>query len=116
MNRFERILYRLAMSGHYATECRVVADASPCGNKRARLARLRRVSLRMNFGGWKCAHCGDPVPEYRRADARYYCTSCRKAAHRDRAAYRAERLIADFCGDEGEYLTEINSIELVEHT
>lgn len=68
---------------------RVVADVSRDGNKRARLARLRRVGQRMKWGGWKCAHCGDPVPEYRRADAKYCRPACRKAAQRRRLKRRA---------------------------
>ena len=69
---------------------RVHAEVWPEGNKRARIARMRRIAENMKWGGWKCRHCGAPVPEYRRADAKYCRTACRKAAHRERAKWRAE--------------------------
>lgn len=59
-----------------------------------RMARARRILTNLHRDRWACRDCGDPVPAYRRADARYCCDRCRKRAARNR-----RRLLADveFC-------------------
>jgi hypothetical protein len=54
------------------------------GNRRHRLARFRAVWRNIQCDGWLCLWCLDPVPIYRRADARYCCEGCRKRAARAR--------------------------------
>lgn len=49
-----------------------------------RIARARRIGQNLRRNGWACQWCGDPVPEFRRADARYCCEGCRKRAARKR--------------------------------
>ena len=56
------------------------------GNRRNRLARLKAVGRKVLADGWTCPTCGDPVPLWRRADAVYCSTGCRKRAARDRKA------------------------------
>lgn len=54
--------------------------------KKRRAVRLLRLYARP--GGWHCRHCGDLMPEYKRADAVYCSESCRK---RDAQRRRSER-------------------------
>ncbi|HPD91072.1 MAG: hypothetical protein H6900_00695 [Rhodobacter sp.] len=56
------------------------------GNRRHRLARLKAVTLKVRFDNWTCPTCGEPVPLWRRADAVYCSTGCRKRAARYRRA------------------------------
>ncbi|WP_405403614.1 hypothetical protein [Paracoccus sp. Ld10] len=49
-----------------------------------RKARARRILANLHRDGWACRNCGGPVPEYRRADARYCCEGCRKRVSRNR--------------------------------
>lgn len=49
-----------------------------------RKARARRILANLTRDGWTCHACGDLVPEYRRADARYCCEGCRKRHSRTR--------------------------------
>ncbi|MEI4471507.1 hypothetical protein [Frigidibacter sp. MR17.24] len=56
-----------------------------CGNIRHRNARAKRILQNARWGEWLCLHCGDPVPMWRRADAVYCSTGCRKRAKRARA-------------------------------
>ena len=58
----------------------------PCGNKRHRAARSRRILQNARWGEWSCLQCLDPVPLFRRADAVYCCEACRKRAARARKA------------------------------
>jgi len=51
------------------------------GNRKARAAALLR---RLQRGDWYCRCCGDPLPDYLRADARYCREACRKRAARGR--------------------------------
>jgi hypothetical protein len=68
----------------------VVAEMWTCrlppytGNRRTRLARARAVLSNLVRDGWLCPVCGEPVPIYRRADAVYCSTGCRKRASRER--------------------------------
>jgi len=64
----------------------VTAEVWPYGNRRHRIARLKAVSKNIRWGNWSCRGCGDLVPLYRRADARYCCEACRKRAARARRA------------------------------
>ena len=54
------------------------------GNKRHRLARVKAVLQNLSRNDWGCRYCGEPVPIYRRADARFCRERCRKAAARAR--------------------------------
>ena len=54
------------------------------GNAKHRIARATAVLKRLKLDGWACRWCRDPIPMYRRADARYCCEGCRKRAARDR--------------------------------
>ena len=54
------------------------------GNRRHRQARARAVLRNLCRGGWLCWECREPVPMWRRADARYCSTACRKRAMRRR--------------------------------
>jgi hypothetical protein len=47
------------------------------GNRKKRaIAMLRRLARH----DWKCRWCGDPLPDWRRVDARYCREGCRKKA------------------------------------
>lgn len=62
----------------------------PCGNRRNRIARAKRILFKLRFGNWSCPECGDPVPFQRRADAVYCRDACRKrVAHRRRKYWRS---------------------------
>lgn len=54
------------------------------GHRNHRLARAKAILRNLRWGGWACWGCGDPVPLWRRADARYCSTACRKRAARRR--------------------------------
>ena len=56
----------------------------PLGCRRTRIARMRSVMRRLQFDGWTCPGCGDDVPLWRRADAKFCSTGCRKRAARKR--------------------------------
>lgn len=43
-----------------------------------------RMMRNLRRNGWCCEWCGGPVPEFRRADARYCREGCRKRAARAR--------------------------------
>ena len=60
------------------------------GNRRHRLARMRAVTRRLRWGGWKCQGCGEPVALHKRADAQFCSERCRKAEARARRQRRAE--------------------------
>ncbi len=51
-----------------------------CGNRRHRDDRARRILENARWGEWSCRYCGDPVPLWRRADAVYCTTGCRRGA------------------------------------
>lgn len=57
------------------------------GNAKHRIARAKAVLSRLRFDGWACRACKEPIPMYRRADARYCCEGCRKRAARERRGY-----------------------------
>ena len=54
------------------------------GNHGNRKARAVSILRRLQRGDWFCPWCGDPLPDYLRADARYCREACRKAAKRSR--------------------------------
>ena len=58
----------------------------PCGNKRHRAARARRILKNARWGEWSCHYCHEPVPMFRRADVVYCREGCRKRAARARKA------------------------------
>ena len=62
----------------------VSAEVWPHGNRRHRIARLRAVTRNLKWGNWTCRWCGEPVPLYRRTDARHCSETCRKRAARER--------------------------------
>lgn len=72
------------------------------GNPKHRIARANAVLMRLKRDGWTCRECSDPIPIYRRADARYCCVGCRKRAARLRREGRDGRaarshLSSDLC-------------------
>jgi len=58
------------------------------GNRRKRAVTMLR---RLMHGNWACGWCGDPLPDWRRADARYCREGCRKKAARRRRCVRQAR-------------------------
>ena len=62
----------------------VLVETFGSGNRKARLARAKRLLHNLQRGGWLCRWCRDPVPLWRRADARFCCEGCRKGAARER--------------------------------
>lgn len=67
---------------------RIYAEVWEHGNKRHRIARMLAVSRNMRAGGWRCWGCGEQVPLYKRADARFCSEPCRKNAGRRRRQWR----------------------------
>ena len=65
-------------------EFRVTAEIWEHGNRRNRIARMNRISKNLSLNGWCCRWCGEPMPIYRRADARFCRERCRKASARAR--------------------------------
>lgn len=66
----------------------VLVDTYLAGNRKARMARAMQILSYLEAGGWQCRWCGDQVPFYRRADARFCCEGCRKRAARLRRRER----------------------------
>ncbi len=62
----------------------VTAEIWDHGNKRHRLARMKAIAKNLSILNWGCRYCGEPVPIYRRADARFCRERCRKASARER--------------------------------
>lgn len=60
----------------------VLVETYGSGNRKARMARAKRILRNLHRGGWLCHWCGGPVPLWRRADARYCREGCRKRAAR----------------------------------
>ncbi|WP_164885759.1 hypothetical protein [Paenirhodobacter populi] len=58
----------------------------PQGNRRHRIARAKAVLMKLRQNDWTCPQCGGLVPIWRRADAVYCSTGCRKRAMRGRKA------------------------------
>ncbi|MEZ5913449.1 MAG: hypothetical protein R3D84_15515 [Paracoccaceae bacterium] len=63
---------------------RVFAELWPsrglgASNRQNRLRRMRAITRNLRRG-WNCPWCKGPVPVFRRADAVYCSTSCRKKA------------------------------------
>lgn len=54
------------------------------GNNGNRKARAIAILRRLTFGTWRCRWCRADLPDWRRADTRYCCESCRKKAARER--------------------------------
>ncbi|HVG48194.1 MAG TPA: hypothetical protein VM899_08695 [Rubellimicrobium sp.] len=53
-------------------------------NRAARKARAVAMLRNVQRGGWLCCWCSEPVPHFRRTDARFCGESCRKKAARSR--------------------------------
>ena len=51
-------------------------------NRTARKRRAIRLLRNVSRGGWLCPWCNEPVPHFRRTDARFCGESCRKKAAR----------------------------------
>ncbi len=66
----------------------VLAESWLCGNRKARMKRAVAILRNLQRGGWRCLWCGDPVPLYKRADARFCCEGCRKRAAQRRREWR----------------------------
>ncbi len=62
----------------------VLVQTFMSGNRTARMARAKRILGNLCRGGWLCYSCREPVPLWRRADARFCGEGCRKAAARQR--------------------------------
>ena len=58
------------------------------GNTWNRKARAVTISRRLKQGTWRCRWCGQELPAYLRADARYCREACRKRAARRRRELR----------------------------
>jgi hypothetical protein len=54
------------------------------GNKRTRKRRAIAILANLRHGGWCCRWCTEPVPLFRRADARFCSEGCRKRSARAR--------------------------------
>lgn len=59
------------------------------GNAGNRKARAISILQRLRYGIWVCHGCGEPLPDYKRADTRFCREACRKAAARRRRDARA---------------------------
>jgi len=62
----------------------VLASMFMAGNRKARKARTLAIFRKLQWGGWNCRWCGDPVPLFKRAEAAFCCEGCRKRAARRR--------------------------------
>lgn len=71
----------------------VPAEVFLIGNRAARLRRARAVLRNILRNDWSCAWCCEPVPLFRRADARFCGEGCRKRAARERRGARAQARI-----------------------
>ena len=66
----------------------VLVDTFMVAGRTQRMQRARRILRNLAADGWSCRWCGGPVPEFRRADARYCCEGCRKRDARSRRKMR----------------------------
>lgn len=76
-------------SGIYIEECeggglRLTCEIWWHGNRTNRVRRMMRIAENIRLSGWRCEHCGELIPLYRRVDAIYCRERCRKAAARNR--------------------------------
>lgn len=62
----------------------LLVDTFLLSGRTQRMARAERIAQNLRRDGWACPWCKRPVPEFRRADARYCCEGCRKRAARGR--------------------------------
>ncbi len=69
----------------------ITAEVWYYGNRKTRMDRMYAVSKNIWLNGWVCWQCGEKIPLYRRADARYCWEACRKAAARQRRADHNDR-------------------------
>lgn len=60
------------------------------GNAGNRAKRANAIAQRMLFNDWYCRWCGDELPEWRRADAKYCCAGCKGRAARARMEQNAK--------------------------
>ena len=74
----------LSVEYHEDGSFTVTAEVWPYANRRHRIARLKSISRNLRWESWACRRCGEPVPIYRRADAKYCGEACRKRAARAR--------------------------------
>lgn len=54
------------------------------GNVESCKKRAVAIARQMARGDWVCRWCGEELPVWRRADARYCCEGCRKRAAREK--------------------------------
>lgn len=59
-------------------------DPFDTGIRTHRIGRASRILMNLRRDRWSCWWCSEPVPEFRRGDARYCCEGCRKRAARQR--------------------------------
>jgi hypothetical protein len=67
----------------------VLVETFESGNRKARMARAKRILGNLHRGGWLCYCCGGPVPLWRRSDARFCREGCRKRTARARRIRRS---------------------------
>lgn len=60
-------------------------------NPKARMARAEAIVRNLQCRGWSCHWCGDPVPLFKRADAKFCCEGCRKRNARRWREWRGPR-------------------------
>ena len=60
-----------------------------------RMSRAKRILRNLAANGWACRWCGEPVPEFRRADACYCGEGCRKRAARSRRKEKGRAAFPD---------------------
>lgn len=68
---------------HSGSFCLLV-DTFLLSGRTQRMARAGRIAQNLRRDGWACLWCKRPVPEFRRADAKYCCEGCQKRAARER--------------------------------
>jgi predicted SprT family Zn-dependent metalloprotease len=83
-------------------EGRLLATYEPylwSGNVGNRKARAVAILKRLVWHDWFCRWCGDDLPDWRRADARYCCEGCRKRAARQRRQNRVSEGFSNYIGN-----------------
>jgi len=66
----------------------VLMETFMLSGRTQRMARAKRILRNLRLNEWRCEWCGGPVPEFRRADARFCREGCRKRAARARRTLR----------------------------
>ena len=72
-------------NGGFGITCELWAH----GHRAPRIGRMLAVARNIRRNGWMCAWCHEPIPLYRRADARFCREVCRKKSARARRRARS---------------------------